>query len=1196
VRNYRSDADDASLDASDESAWWRRITYYTGGTTQLPDATYEAAVGAGNAPAYRGRGTVFIEGLNLGTSGQLPVLTFEVVTAGSYTYQSVGFLNQFDALESPGVAQSTLGPHVDLSGGAVLDSSVKVFGASSLYVPNGAVAQTPVGELVVNRIDNLSWRFEFWARFTGSGLFISLRNASTGRGVQLGRSTNASWGYDFSVQSAASGTSGVLGALSDKPPLNTWVHIAIEQVAGQPVRVYDSVKNGLQGSMGSTVHAWATTDLSRFVVDGPSGVDVWVDSALFRWFEQSESSQLYGVGGYTVPLAPFDTPPYARTLVQSEAPTLQSVVEAVCARTGLQPAQVDASGLASAAKPVRGLAVGQVTAARAVLEQLMTAHFFECSLRDKLIFRLRAAASVATVPWADLGAGAEQAAEQPLPLTLAADLEVPPQVALTYANASDDYQPATEYSDRIVASQAAVQTLQLALALTPAEAKGIAEAAVIDAAASITTAQIALPPSYTRLEPGDVVTVTDDDGSAYRLRLVRRRDDAGALLFDTVLDDATAVVSAQITDTSYTESTVVTKPSDTVLQVLDIPILRDADDGPGYYVAARGDSAGWSGAIVQASLDNVTFSQVADVAESAVLGTCTTTLGNYTGVGFDESNSVTVDVEYGTLASSTRDAMLADETINAMLIGSEVVRFRVATLSSPGVYVLSGLLRGQRGTEWAIATHASSERAVLLRTQGLRRVATQVTDRDQLRYLRGVTKGKVADLVTAEAFTNTDIGRRPFAPTDLRASQTSSRSVLVTWQPRTRRAFNFLSGSPWPGGDAGSYEVDIARTAAPSVVIRTLQVLDTQCEYTVFQQLSDGVTGGEYITATVYAIGPDGARGYGASITTAGTARGDAQISDITVAGTFAAGAVLKVRLTPSGSSTQTYTYTSVVGDATLGGVATSFAAVIDASSQFTATATGADVRVTGPAGVPFGVQLLNEGGTGSMQPRITQQASGVIAQDQFETYRFSYVAALGTLADTYQLQITSNVIGDTTRISATISNTRNADVNAAIVAAINASTTAQRLDIRAAVDATTGDCLLYIPPELGGQFDVVFTSTVGAVSTLLRPVLEAQIAGPARPQIATATAIGTPTTGHAWSVILDGVWFTYTVTGGDTLADIATAIAALIDADASYTASASSEVVTITHVTDNVPFDIGYATLVSPTYLSAVTTVQEAG
>ncbi len=459
-----------------------------------------------------------------------------------------------------------------------------------------------------------------------------------------------------------------------------------------------------------------------------------------------------------------------------------------------------------------------------------------------------------------------------------------------------------------------------------------------------------------------------------------------------------------------------------------------------------------------------------------------------------------------------------------------------------------------------------------------------------------MTKGKVADLVTAEAFTNTDIGRRPFAPTDLRASQTSSRSVLVTWQPRTRRAFNFLSGSPWPGGDAGSYEVDIARTAAPSVVIRTLQVLDTQCEYTVFQQLSDGVTGGEYITATVYAIGPDGARGYGASITTAGTARGDAQISDITVAGTFAAGAVLKVRLTPSGSSTQTYTYTSVVGDATLGGVATSFAAVIDASSQFTATATGADVRVTGPAGVPFGVQLLNEGGTGSMQPRITQQASGVIAQDQFETYRFSYVAALGTLADTYQLQITSNVIGDTTRISATISNTRNADVNAAIVAAINASTTAQRLDIRAAVDATTGDCLLYIPPELGGQFDVVFTSTVGAVSTLLRPVLEAQIAGPARPQIATATAIGTPTTGHAWSVILDGVWFTYTVTGGDTLADIATAIAALIDADASYTASASSEVVTITHVTDNVPFDIGYATLVSPTYLSAVTTVQEAG
>ena len=63
---------------------WTAMRFYGGGPDQMPDPVYEAAVGAGNAPAYRGRSTVFIEGLNLGGSGQLPLLTFELVSAGTF--------------------------------------------------------------------------------------------------------------------------------------------------------------------------------------------------------------------------------------------------------------------------------------------------------------------------------------------------------------------------------------------------------------------------------------------------------------------------------------------------------------------------------------------------------------------------------------------------------------------------------------------------------------------------------------------------------------------------------------------------------------------------------------------------------------------------------------------------------------------------------------------------------------------------------------------------------------------------------------------------------------------------------------------------------------------------------------------------------------------------------------------------------
>lgn len=57
---------------------WARMTQYGGTESQLPDPDYEAAVGSENAPAYRGRGSVFIKSLQLGGGGQMPNLTFEI--------------------------------------------------------------------------------------------------------------------------------------------------------------------------------------------------------------------------------------------------------------------------------------------------------------------------------------------------------------------------------------------------------------------------------------------------------------------------------------------------------------------------------------------------------------------------------------------------------------------------------------------------------------------------------------------------------------------------------------------------------------------------------------------------------------------------------------------------------------------------------------------------------------------------------------------------------------------------------------------------------------------------------------------------------------------------------------------------------------------------------------------------------------
>jgi hypothetical protein len=52
---------------------------YLGSMTQTADPTYQTAVGAANAPAYRGLAYMVLTNYDLGTSGVIPQFSFEVV-------------------------------------------------------------------------------------------------------------------------------------------------------------------------------------------------------------------------------------------------------------------------------------------------------------------------------------------------------------------------------------------------------------------------------------------------------------------------------------------------------------------------------------------------------------------------------------------------------------------------------------------------------------------------------------------------------------------------------------------------------------------------------------------------------------------------------------------------------------------------------------------------------------------------------------------------------------------------------------------------------------------------------------------------------------------------------------------------------------------------------------------------------------
>lgn len=55
---------------------------YVGNNTQMPDATMESHLGAGNVPAYRGLAYIVLTDFNLGQTGRIPNFSFEVVKEG----------------------------------------------------------------------------------------------------------------------------------------------------------------------------------------------------------------------------------------------------------------------------------------------------------------------------------------------------------------------------------------------------------------------------------------------------------------------------------------------------------------------------------------------------------------------------------------------------------------------------------------------------------------------------------------------------------------------------------------------------------------------------------------------------------------------------------------------------------------------------------------------------------------------------------------------------------------------------------------------------------------------------------------------------------------------------------------------------------------------------------------------------------
>ena len=165
-----------------------------------------------------------------------------------------------------------------------------------------------------------------------------------------------------------------------------------------------------------------------------------------------------------------------------------------------------------------------------------------------------------------------------------------------------------------------------------------------------------------------------------------------------------------VVDTNY-ESTTTPLVGTATLTPLDIPRFSDSDAKGTLYIAVDGD-ANWTGGGIYLSRDGgASYAQVASISQSSITGTVAIAAPN--GSGLDITTVIRVSAVTGLLSSVTQTKFDLGQGL-VCLVGDEIIMARDATLISPGVYDLSYLQRGYRGTEWAAGGHGANEDFVLL--------------------------------------------------------------------------------------------------------------------------------------------------------------------------------------------------------------------------------------------------------------------------------------------------------------------------------------------------------------------------------------------------------------------------------------------------------------------------------------------------
>jgi len=516
---------------------------------------------------------------------------------------------------------------------------------------------------------------------------------------------------------------------------------------------------------------------------------------------------------------------------RSMSASLDAIVGAILARAGYEEGDYNLAALAD--RTVDGYAVSERASAADALAPLQLIEPFDLVESDgQLVAVLPDAATSASVPDADLCV--PQGGACAIVRERAQELDLPLEVIVDHHDASRDYEAGSQRARRGggVTQARSVASVEAPVVCAPAQAKAAAETLLFTAWTERERFRFFLSRAWLALAAGDIVNVA---GARVRIERIAQRE--GLLQIDAVaaLPEGFARAGQAEGGSGASAAPVLSQPCE--LHIMDMPLLRAEDDQAGVYVAIGGPQ-GVRGASLWRSADGEeeAFARIATTETIAVTGALTSSCAAAGAHIVDRVSVLRVQLARGSLSGCTPAQMM--NGANVARVGAEILQFQNAALVEEGVYDLSILLRGRRGTD--VAAHQAGEAFVLLQESTTRFLPAAQGERGATFHFRAVADGGSLALAQDVAFAYGFATLAPHAPAHLRGTRPEGAGgdLVLSWIRCARKNAAWVDYIDVPlDEDEERYSVEVMNGSA---VARSFDVVGARtATYTAAMQNAD---------------------------------------------------------------------------------------------------------------------------------------------------------------------------------------------------------------------------------------------------------------------------------------------------------------------------------------------------------------------